>query len=565
MIPLGFVLAYSITRPKNQSWMQICDAELLSRLMVGKSKTSAFFVRALACLGWTFAVLALAGPAWDKEETILYENVEATVVVFDLSRSMESIDLEPTRVERARYKAIEIIEQNKDRAIGLVVFAGSAFDVTPVSDDVATVIHLLQSVEVSIMPSQGSRASEGLIHGRQLLENSGYKTGSILLLTDGVDKAAEKEAEQTRKRGYKVSVIGVGTAGGGPIQLENGEFLKDIDGNFVLAPVDQNALADVALAGGGKFSLVSAQNDQALWLSSSVGDDQFQLDETVEATTLNWKDRGPLILLVLLPLVALLFRRGFLFGAAFVFVVHPNHSHALEWVDLWKRSDQQAMHAVQNQKFDDPSLLENPQWNGIANYRLQNYEDAGIEFSKQNDKIGLYNYGNALAKIGDLPGAIEKYEAAIEIDPEFEDAIFNLDIIKKLLQEQEMQGDQGRDQGEQQGSQRDDQSQNEALEGVSTNARDSEQQGLRREGDIGQNSGRQMMGEERSDQEIREMTETGLEDNILLQSELDEELSQVMEQWMRQIPDDPGGLLRRKFYYESLIREHQLAPSEQPW
>ena len=409
MIPLGFVLAYSITRPKNQSWMQICDTELLSRLMVGKSKTSAFFVRALTCLGWTFAVLALAGPAWDKEETILYENVEATVVVFDLSRSMESIDLEPTRVERARYKAIEIIEQNKDRAIGLVVFAGSAFDVTPVSDDVATVIHLLQSVEVSIMPSQGSRASEGLIHGRQLLENSGYKTGSILLLTDGVDKAAEKEAELTRKKGYKVSVIGVGTASGGPIQLENGEFLKDIDGNFVLAPVDQNALANVALAGGGKFSLLSAQNDSALGLNSSVGSDQFQLDEAVEATTLNWKDRGPLILLVLLPLVALLFRRGFLFGAAFVFVVHPNHSHALEWVDLWKRSDQQAMHAVQNQKFDDPSLLENPQWNGIANYRLQNYEDAGIEFSKQNDKIGLYNYGNALAKIGDLPGAIEKY------------------------------------------------------------------------------------------------------------------------------------------------------------
>ena len=565
LIPLGFFLAYGITRPNTQSWRQICDAELLSRLMVGESGKSTFFVRALAFLGWTLAALALAGPAWDKEETVLYENVEATVVVFDLSRSMESIDLQPTRLERARYKAIEVIERNEDRAIGLVVFAGSAFDVTPVSDDVATVIHLLQSVEVSMMPIQGSRASEGLIRGRQLLENSGYKTGSILLLTDGVDKAAEKEAEHARRKGYKVSVIGVGSTSGGPIQWGEGEFLRDDKGEFVLAPVDLNALADVASAGGGSFSLVSTEDDQALWLNSTMGDDQYQLDENVQATTSNWKDRGPLLLIALLPLVALLFRRGWLFAAACVLIVHPNQSQALEWADLWKRSDQRARLAIENQVFDDPSLSENPQWNGIANYRLRNYEEAGIEFSQQDDRIGLYNHANSLAKLGDLLGAIEKYEAAIEIDPDFEDAVFNLGLIRNLLEEQEMQGDQGSDQGEQQGSQRDDQSQNESLEGVSPNGRESEEQGLRREGDVGQNSGRRSMGEERSDQENREMSETGLEDNILLQSELDEELSQVMEQWMRQIPDDPGGLLRRKFYYESLTREYEPMTSSQPW
>ena len=564
-IPLGYFLAYAITRPNTQSWLQVCDAELLSRLLVGESGKSTFFVRALVFLGWTLAALAIAGPAWDREETVLYENVEATVVVFDLSRSMESVDLEPTRLERARYKAIEVIEQNEDRAIGLVVFAGSAFDVTPVSDDVATVIHLLQSVEVGMMPIQGSRASEGLIRGRQLLENSGYETGSVLLLTDGVDEAAENEAERARRKGYKVSVIGVGSTSGGPIQLGDGEFLRDFNDDFVLAPVDLNALAAVASAGGGEFSLVSSEDDQALWLQSSMGNDQYQLDEGVQATTLNWKDRGPLILMALLPLVALLFRRGWLFAAASVLIVHPNQSQALEWAELWKRSDQRAMLAVENQKFDDPSLLENPQWNGIASYRLQNYEQAGIEFSQQEDRIGFYNHGNALAKMGDLLGAIEKYEAAIKIDPEFEDAVFNLDLIRKLLEKQEMQGDQGNDQGEQQGTQRDDQSQNESLEGVSPNARDSERQGLRREGDAGQNSGRRSMGEERSDQENREMSETGLEDNNLLQSELDEELNQVMEQWMRQIPDDPGGLLRRKFYYESLTREHQPMPSSQPW
>ena len=71
--------------------------------------------------------MALAGPAWDREKADLFQNVDAMVVVFDLSRSMNSTDLLPSRLDRARYKAIEVVESEPDRAVGLVVFAGSAF------------------------------------------------------------------------------------------------------------------------------------------------------------------------------------------------------------------------------------------------------------------------------------------------------------------------------------------------------------------------------------------------------------------------------------------------------
>ena len=509
------------------------------------------------------AVVALAGPAWDKEETSLYESLEAAVFVFDLSLSMQSIDLKPNRLEQARYKAIEIIEQNDDRAIGLVVFAGSAFDVTPVSDDIATVTHLLQSLQVSMMPIQGSLASEGLSRAVNLLQNSGYKTGSIVLITDGVDRAAASEAERIKNMGYRVSVIGVGTTSGGPIEVEAGEFLKDNDGEIILVHVDQGSLTDVATAGGGKFFLISMQDSEQKGLIKNLGRDKFKLDENVQATTVNWKDRGPIFLLILVPMVALLFRRGWLFGFGFLLIGTPNQSEAIEWGKLWQRSDQRAQYAVVNEEFDDPSLLENSQWNGIANYRQERYDEAGLEFRKHDDKVSLYNFGNTLAKLGNLEGAIEKYEEAIEIDSEFEDALFNLDLIKRILENRQSKGEQGQDEGKDQGAPRNDQSLNDALEGMPPNVGEKEKQGLQKEGDVNSSSGQQRMGNERSKDENFKLAQASSEDKTKIQSEIDEELSQVMEQWMRQIPDDPGGLLRRKFHYEFSERMQRLPPSQQ--
>ena len=555
LLPIGAVLAYWVTRKRSDSWKRICDPELLPHLIVAGDKRSVSLTRCVVFAGWLVAVVALAGPAWDKENTQLYQSVDAMVIVFDLSRSMNSTDVLPSRLERARYKAIQIIESDHDQAVGLVAFAGNAFDVAPVSDDVATVTHLVQSLLTSVMPIQGSNASEGLFRAEQLLRNSGYGTGSVVLLTDGVDSAAFDAANDLLRNGYRLSVVGVGTKTGAPVRLEGGEFLKDRLGEFVVAPVDQDRLAELAFAGGGTLTLITSEGEDLTQPQTRFTATKLDAVDSRQASTVNWKDRGPWFLVLLIPLVALMFRRGWLLAAAWIVMAAPQESSAFDWIDLWQRSDQQAADAILSGQYDNDALFSHPEWKGIAHYRQDQFDQAVTEFSKSSDKIALYNHGNALTKMTDFQAAISQYESALEIDPDFEDAQFNLDLLRRLMEQQQKDGGQGESRDGQQGNMQDAENRDDGLEGTPPNLDQAGSQGSQKEGDSSQRSGQQSMGQEQSNEEALEDAEAGSKDNIVLQADLGEELNQVMEQWLRQIPDDPGGLLRRKFYYENELRD----------
>ena len=564
LLPIGAVLAYWVTRKRSDSWKRICDPDLLQHLIVAGDKRSVVLTQCVVFAGWMVAVVALAGPAWDKENAQLYQSVDAMVIVFDLSRSMNSTDVLPSRLERARYKAIQIIESDHDQAVGLVAFAGNAFDVAPVSDDIATVTHLVQSLLTSVMPIQGSNASEGLFRAEQLLRNSGYTTGSVVLLTDGVDSAAFDAAIDLLRKGYRLSVIGVGTKTGAPVRLEGGEFLKDRLGEFVLAPVDQDRLAELAYAGGGTLTLIAGEGEDSVQPQTRFTATKLDAVDGRQASTVNWKDRGPWFLVLLIPLVALMFRRGWLLAAAWIVMAAPQESSAFDWIDLWQRSDQQAADAIVSGQYDDDVLSSHPEWKGIAHYRQDQFDQAVTEFRKSSDKIALYNQGNSLAKMADFQGAISQYEVALAIDPDFEDAQFNLDLLKRLMEQQQKEGGQGESRDGQQGNMQDAENRDDGLEGTPPNLDQGDSQGSQKEGDLSQRSGRQSMGQEQSDEEALEDAEAGSKDNIVLQADLGEELNQVMEQWLRQIPDDPGGLLRRKFYYENELRD-KVPEVTQPW
>ncbi len=539
LIPVGFVLAFAVTRRHRNSWRRICDSELYSELSLISDRVSERMVGLSIVVGWLLAVIALAGPAWDRDQNAQYQSVDAMVVVFDLSRSMNSTDLLPSRLERARYKALEVIEAQQGKSVGLVAFAGDAFDVTPISDDIGTVSHLLHSLQVQMMPVQGSLASTGLYRAHQLLNNSGYRRGAVVLLTDGVDEDAFSAAKSLRDDGFRLSVIAVGTAAGAPISVDNGDFLKDGAGKFVVAQVNVGTLVKLANQGGGLFSLVSEPFTESMLHRINFGGDSVELTAN-DDSSVGWNDRGPWILLGLLPLVALIFRRGWILSIFILLPVTSQDAYAFKWEDLWLRSDQQAAAAVRMEDFDSSRLAEHPEWNGIAFYRQDKFEEAAAEFSKSSDKVANFNTGNAKAKDGDLQGAIENFEAAIEIDPDFEDAQFNLDLVKKLLQElQRRQRSRQEDSREsQESNSQDNKATSDQLERSSPNTGQGEEETL----------------EQRDEPRDEENQLASMEDGV------DREQVQLMEQWLQKIQDDPAGLLRRRFYYEYQKRERVERP-----
>jgi Ca-activated chloride channel family protein len=292
-------------------------------------------------------------------------------------------------------------------------------------------------------------------------------------------------------------------------------------------------------------------------------------------------------LLLLVPLASLAFRRGWVL-CLFIFLSPvPQSANAFEWDDLWKTADQQgrALLADGNAteaaaKFDDPL------WEAVARYRAAEFEGSAQRFSGHEDADSLYNFGNALARMGELEPAIDAYERALELDPEVADAAYNRDLLKDTMEQQDSQdGEQGDEQSSEEGGG------GQQSEGES----DSDQSGEEgadgdagSESDAGDESAReQEMNEEdlaalereleRAAREAEQQAGDGEEERELSEAQAEaqrraQEQQQAMEQWLRRIPNDPGGLLRRKFRYQYQRQGHDqdgnnLWPDDevQPW
>ncbi len=153
---LALLLALWRQRQQARQWQQLVAPELLPHLLdANTSRTPARYLLALA-LVWLLAVIALAGPSWEKRPVAIEKNQQALVIILDLSPSMLSEDIKPSRLTRARLKIIDILQRRQDGYTGLVAYAGDAHAVTPLSDDSKTIINLLPDLSPQIMPLSGS-------------------------------------------------------------------------------------------------------------------------------------------------------------------------------------------------------------------------------------------------------------------------------------------------------------------------------------------------------------------------------------------------------------------------
>jgi Ca-activated chloride channel family protein len=556
-LPLGPLLAWSLWRRLHEGaqWREVCDPHLLRHLLVSPAAARHKWPYWILTAAATLALLALAGPAWERLEQPVYRTLNARVVVLDLSRSMDATDYQPSRLTRARFKAVDILRRSRDRPVGLAVFAAAGFIITPLTEDANTIISLLPAVDADIMPAQGSRPDRGLEAAERMLERGGARRGEVILITDGVNgPRAEARAARLLAAGFRVSVLAAGTPQGGPIPVQGGGFFKDLSGGIVIAMTDYDALRAIAKAGGGRFTSLSSDDTDIDYLLSSAVPQPLQLDlQAVERTSEIWRDRGPWLLLLLLPLAALGFRRGWLALIPLGIAVMPTPVRAITWDDLWARSDQQTASALER---GDPahaaSVARDPRWKGSALYRSGQYEEAGESFEHNDDDTAHYNRGNALARAGRLREALDAYDMALETQPGHEDALHNRALVARLMEQLRQQAREQRQGGESGGEgQRGDDQENQAA--ADREPRDPMDQNQDPE------DGRDQAGRDEARDSSPE-TARSPEDSPLTAEE-----QQAMAQWLRRIPDDPGGLLRRKFRLEYSKRRRERPEGTDAW
>jgi len=265
---------------------------------------------------------------------------------------MEASDLRPSRIARARFKVLDLLARYREGQTALVVFAGEPFVVSPLTDDTKTIAALVPTLSPELMPAPGDHAHTALRMADELLRQAGIQDhGEIVLVTDGYDDPAAtlEVVSDLRAHGRRISVLGVGTTEGAPVPLADGGFLKDATGAIVVPRLNPATLSELAHQGGGRFVPLGADDKDIDALSSDTMAQAREVrpDSSSRQSMDRWREEGPWLVLIMLPLAALAFRRGWLVVLLLGVLTVPDPAAASGWQDWWVRPDQQGMQALQ--------------------------------------------------------------------------------------------------------------------------------------------------------------------------------------------------------------------------
>jgi Ca-activated chloride channel family protein len=445
-IPVVILSALFWRRQSQQSAWKQYIAPHLSQLLVTQTVEQSHQPKWLLIACWTIAVIALAGPALNKQSLPVFATEQGRVLIMDMSQSMFATDLSPNRLSYAKFRATDLLNELTEGETGLIAYAGDAFTISPLTRDSRTILNLLPTLSPDIMPTKGSNLAAALSLAEKLLVQGGHVRGDIIVMTDGISAQQYNQATNALNGRYRLSIMAFGSKQGAPIRLADGQLLRDNSNEVVVAKTDYFLLQQLAQQHNG--ILVPAQTDGSDvttitdWLASEGDATETELaDET-------WQDLGPYLAMLLIIPMLISFRQGLLtlvlnplllLGTLMSLnAVNSQPAQASIWQDLWQTQDQQAQSAFEQGEFTQAAeTFENPQWQASAQYKDGNYQQALAGFEQDNSVQGLYNQGNALVQLNDYQEAIKRYQQAIAVQSPFAEAEKNLVLAQQLLAQQQ--------------------------------------------------------------------------------------------------------------------------------
>ncbi|MFY8325999.1 VWA domain-containing protein [Pseudoalteromonas sp. ZZD1] len=622
LIPVAALFIIALIKHKKTNQGELIAPHLAQFVMSSENKMTGqpMWLVALFCV---LAVLFSAGPSFEEKQVPVFQSKNARVIVMDMSLSMYSTDIAPSRLVQARFKALDMVDLFKEGDTALVAYAGTAYTISPLTNDAATLENLIPSLSPEIMPDKGSNVLAGLDEAKELLTQAGYLDGDIILITDGIEQNEQSDINQfTAANRYRLNVYGVGTEQGAPIKLPEGGFLKDSYGQIVVPTINTSRLSSIANNSGGKFALYQPSARDISVFAPSANTETLKDEKQSQAL---WRiDAGIYGLFILLPLMMWFFRKSALLGAFMIICFVPQqNAYAVELPSIFKNQDQRALEAYKQGEYEQAaSAADSSQLKGAALYQQGDFEGALNAFSQDSSATGLYNYGNALAKAGKLDEAINAYKQAQALQPNFDQAKENQALVEQLKnQQQQNQDSQDGDQGDNQEQQNDEQGQdqkdqNESQQGEQSK-QDSQSQQNDQQGEQSDEQDKSQDGEpsaEQSDEQNKpemeaepdqaqqsesndsqqtaneeqpepsEQTQPQMSPEQQKQAEEaakqqamqaqaaqltneEKEKAQQLNQLLRKVPDDPAILLRNKMQLEAQKRNYQRRPQgvEKSW
>ncbi|RUO77178.1 VWA domain-containing protein [Idiomarina seosinensis] len=593
LLPLALFYWRLLVVQKTQSGWHQWLPQHLSQVLVNSAGSKTSWSAHRLGLFWLVSSVALAGPTWERLPQPVYQLETGQVVIMDMSPSMLATDIEPDRLTQQQFKAMDLVKSGLDGDTGLVAYAGDAFTISPLTADNNNLLNLIPSLSPGIMPVAGSEPLRALKLADELLSNAGYAEGDIYWLTDGIDSSELNSlSNYLRKQPHRVSVLGIGTTEGAPIRNADGQLVKDRFNQAVIAKLTPSRLQDLAELTGGVYQTVRRDNQDIKAFIAQPPLTREGKDSEQQQQGDQWRDNGPFLALLLVPLMLFSWRRGGSLGVWLLltwlplslysptsFAQQQTSNDASSW---WLNVEQQAQQLYQQKQYQTAAeLSQQPLRRGAAEYRAGDYQAAADSFAQSDSPEGWYNRGNALAQLEQFDAATDAYQTALDKRPDWQAAQQNLELMQQLLEQQEQQqgeqqeqnqeqqddGEQGEDRRDQSGqSQGNNQGQQDSQSGNSEEQQQDESQDQQQDNEQQQQDQKQQQeGKQQQPEAGQQQPESDQRRNRRVQfnDDIDPEKAQQLEQWMKRIPDDPSILLRNKMLLESQRRNQRRASKPQ--
>jgi len=518
------------------SWEKVCDAPLLKYLLVFGVSKKEKWCSVWLYLGLFSAVFALAGPSFEERMEPIVKKQIPLMIVLDLSSDMNRTDIRPSRLYRAKMEIDDVLNSSMISPSGLIVYTNEPFLISPLAQDPMVIAHLLPAVNSNIMPIGGNRLDRALELATQRLKENEFKKGNILVLTHDVPLSFNKALEQASiasKNGFKVSV-------------------------YALCLKQNEKLQQIAKQGLGKYFGVNDGQDLIDFLKTD-SDSDFSKTEMMKSVPV---DNGYVFVFVVAFCILCFFRKGML--VLFFVLLTSFQANA----GFFFNNNQEGTLLFKAKEFKKAAeKFENTDWRAAAYYKAQDYEAAIDLLKNKKDVTSQYNLGNALAKSGRIPQAINVYEKVLQKEPSHADAKFNLEYLKKMMQNQSQ--DQNSENKKQENPQnQNEQNQNEQAQNgkdnqdmTSTPKEDQENKDNNDNKENEQDEQNQSGEETKEEPENQASDKNENENNLKNDKQNEEQKSQALPakiqeqdnydetvqakvQKFREIKDDPGGLLK---------------------
>ena len=439
VLPFAVILyiTHSFREDIRGRWKKVIAPDLLDHLIVKRMSRWTIRPIHMISLGLVLSSLALAGPTWRREKPPFTEDNAPLAIALDLSQTMDAIDIDPTRLERAKLKIRDLLGLRSGARTALFVYAGSAHIVVPLTVDDKLFSMYLDALSTSLMPKAGKDTGQAVATIHDFLSDEDAP-GTLLIVTDGIEPKAQPALRRFLADGKdSILVLGVGTSRGAPIRAAGNRFVEDSSGQRIFSKLDVDALKSLS-AMGIPATTVTLDDSDVQWIQRRV-QNHLRTAQEKNAQT-RWMDEGYWLVLPIAALAALWFRKGWTVqwsGALAVFLLFPHATAegiSRRFLDLWMTADQQGRYYFQKGCYPTAAArFENPMWKGLAFARGADYASAVDQFAVSDSAEAWYNQGNALAQQHKFPEAVHAYEQALQRKPDWSDAQDNLSLVRSFI------------------------------------------------------------------------------------------------------------------------------------